>query len=77
MSEDWFLSLAPHGWDEWDFTQSLGPTRAAAALTDHFNSFITEADIEKMFQNGINHLRFINSSTSQSGLLILTILWLV
>lgn len=35
----------------------LGQERGKAALEEHFNTWITESDIETMFQYGINHLR--------------------
>jgi hypothetical protein len=41
MDEDWFTQTAGENvWDEWGFTQTLG-ANAAAALTDHWNSFIS------------------------------------
>ncbi|KAK4702196.1 hypothetical protein P7C70_g4030, partial [Phenoliferia sp. Uapishka_3] len=57
MDEDWFISVAgANSWDQWDFTQNLGD-KAAAALDDHYSSWVTEADIEVMFQHGVNQLR--------------------
>ncbi|KAM0756218.1 glycoside hydrolase [Meredithblackwellia eburnea MCA 4105] len=57
MDEDWFIGLAGEdAWDEWDFSQNLG-ANATAALQAHYNSWITEADIELMHTNGINQLR--------------------
>ncbi|GAA6003866.1 hypothetical protein JCM10207_006441 [Rhodosporidiobolus poonsookiae] len=43
--------------DEWSFCEVLGQDRAKEALTEHFNNFITEDDIETLYQHGINQLR--------------------
>jgi glucan 1,3-beta-glucosidase len=43
--------------DEWAFCEVLGQDRAKAALTDHFNNFVTEDDIQALYEHGINHLR--------------------
>lgn len=45
-----------NAWDEWDFTTVLG-SGAVAALQTHYSSWITEADFEIMYQNGMNHVR--------------------
>ncbi|GAA5874802.1 hypothetical protein JCM3774_003445 [Rhodotorula dairenensis] len=43
--------------DEWGFMEVLGQERGRTALIEHFDTWVTEADIEEMFQYGINHLR--------------------
>jgi len=57
MNEDWFIEKAgPNAWDEFHFTSSVG-ANASAVLQEHWNSWITEADIEDLYQSGFNHLR--------------------
>lgn len=57
MSEDWFVATAgANAWDEWSFCTSLGAS-AASALQDHWNTWITESDIQTLFTAGINSVR--------------------
>ncbi|KAH8922501.1 glycoside hydrolase family 5 protein [Atractiella rhizophila] len=58
MNEDWIIEKAgADAWDEWTFTSILGKDAALPILQDHWNTWITEDDIEFMHQSGINHLR--------------------
>ena len=58
MDEDWFTSTAGgDAWDEWDFSNSLGPAKAKAALEDHWNTWIVESDLDTLASVGINHIR--------------------
>ncbi|CDR45229.1 hypothetical protein NBRC10512_002929 [Rhodotorula toruloides] len=65
MAPDWFnntVNAVKPGagattMDEWGFCQVLGQDGAKAALTDHFNTWVTEDDIQTMFEYGINQLR--------------------
>ncbi|GAA5823296.1 hypothetical protein JCM11251_007558 [Rhodosporidiobolus azoricus] len=43
--------------DEWSFTEILGQDRAKEALVEHFNNFVTEEDIQTMYEHGINQIR--------------------
>ncbi|GAA5993053.1 hypothetical protein JCM10908_003080 [Rhodotorula pacifica] len=43
--------------DEWTFMEVLGQDRGRTALVEHWNTWVTEADIQQMFDYGINHLR--------------------
>ncbi|GAA5938853.1 glycoside hydrolase family 5 protein [Sporobolomyces koalae] len=43
--------------DEWSFCQLLGQDKCEEALVQHFDTFVTESDIETLHQNGINQLR--------------------
>ncbi|PWN93012.1 glycoside hydrolase, partial [Acaromyces ingoldii] len=58
MDEDWMTSTGgDDAWDEWTFTQNLGADKAKAALTDHWNSWVTEAEIDTLKSVGINTVR--------------------
>ncbi|CBQ71377.1 related to Glucan 1,3-beta-glucosidase precursor [Sporisorium reilianum SRZ2] len=55
--EDWMVQQGgANAWDEWTFTQNLG-SRAASVLTDHQNSWVTEADMDTFQNTGINIVR--------------------
>lgn len=57
MAEDWFVQKAgPNAWDEWDFTTALG-SNATNVLEEHWSTWITEADVERAYQAGINTFR--------------------
>ncbi|OAV97192.1 hypothetical protein PTTG_05391 [Puccinia triticina 1-1 BBBD Race 1] len=57
MAEDWFVQNAgPNSWDEWSFTIAKGD-KAAQTLEEHWATWVTEDDIEKLYQAGINTLR--------------------
>ncbi|GAA5894432.1 hypothetical protein JCM6882_004819 [Rhodosporidiobolus microsporus] len=43
--------------DEWSFCEILGQDRAKAALEEHFNNFVTEDDVQLLYEHGINQLR--------------------
>jgi len=58
MNEDWITGLAGDNvWDEWSFTEILGPTKALSALKDHWNSWVQESDIDTLHSIGINSVR--------------------
>ncbi|KAL7009614.1 hypothetical protein EMMF5_000522 [Cystobasidiomycetes sp. EMM_F5] len=58
MDEQWFIDSSgnPEARDEWTWSQSLGD-RKAAVLKQHWDSWITEADIKFIADHGFNHLR--------------------
>lgn len=57
MREDWFVEKAgPNAWDEWSFTLAQG-ANASAVLEEHWSTWVTEDDIEKVYEAGINTLR--------------------
>jgi glucan 1,3-beta-glucosidase len=43
--------------DEWSLTQILGKDEAKARLTDHWDSFITQDDFNRIADAGLNHVR--------------------
>ncbi|GAA5885766.1 hypothetical protein JCM16303_006055 [Sporobolomyces ruberrimus] len=43
--------------DEWSFCSLLGPDKCEEALVKHFDTFVTESDIQTLHENGINQLR--------------------
>lgn len=58
MNEDWFVATGgPNVYDEYHFSLALGPTAGAKALQAHFNSWITEDDVQQMYLAGINQIR--------------------
>lgn len=57
MEEDWFVEKAgPNSWDEWTFTLAQGAD-APRTLEEHWSTWITEADVERAYQAGLNHFR--------------------
>ncbi|TKY87566.1 hypothetical protein EX895_003580 [Sporisorium graminicola] len=55
--EDWMVEQGgDDAWDEWSFTQNLG-SKAASVLTDHQNSWVTEADMDTLQNTGVNLVR--------------------
>jgi len=45
------------GTGEWGFCQQLGQTRASQALKGHWDTWVTQSDLQKLAANGITHLR--------------------
>jgi glucan 1,3-beta-glucosidase len=43
--------------DEWTLTQQLGKDAAKSKLQQHWDSWITQADFNKMASAGLNHVR--------------------
>ena len=43
--------------DEWTLCDTLGKDAAKERLSQHWNSFITEADFQQIAQAGLNHVR--------------------
>lgn len=43
--------------DEWHIGKDVSKSKATKILTNHFNSFITEADFAKIASLGLNHIR--------------------
>ncbi|KZT57888.1 glycoside hydrolase family 5 protein [Calocera cornea HHB12733] len=57
MTEDWFVGASsPDAYDEWTFSNITG-SRAAGLLQAHWDSWVTEDDIERVYQAGVNTLR--------------------
>lgn len=59
MNEPWFNATADNNAsvvDEWTLMQHLGEN-ALSVMTEHWSTWVTEADIESAHQAGINHLR--------------------
>ncbi|PWN43712.1 glycoside hydrolase [Ceraceosorus guamensis] len=57
LDEDWFTQTAgDNAYDEWDFSQSLG-NKALSTLQDHWNTWVTEAEIDTLVAAGINTFR--------------------
>ncbi|GAA5897167.1 uncharacterized protein JCM6883_006602 [Sporobolomyces salmoneus] len=65
MIPDWFNSTVnavvpnsgPTTLDEWTFCSVLGQEKCEEALVQHFETFVTESDIQTLYENGINQLR--------------------
>lgn len=58
VDEDWFTQTGgDDAWDEYSFTKNLGPDKAKSALTDHWNSWVQESDIDTLKSVGINSIR--------------------
>lgn len=56
-SEDWFTATSsPDSWDEWTFTQTVG-ANASNVLQDHWNSWLTDDDLDNLKKGGVNTLR--------------------
>jgi glucan 1,3-beta-glucosidase len=55
MDSTIFDTYAPNAQDEWNFC--LEASNPAQALTDHWNSWVTEADFQKLASVGANHVR--------------------
>jgi aryl-phospho-beta-D-glucosidase BglC (GH1 family) len=56
--QDWFIENAgADSWDEWDFTATLGQEKSLEVLSQHWDTWITEDDMDVMFNHGINHIR--------------------
>ncbi|GAA5859030.1 hypothetical protein JCM8547_003974 [Rhodosporidiobolus lusitaniae] len=43
--------------DEWGLCEVLGQEACKEALTEHMNNFVTEDDIQSLYEHGINHIR--------------------
>ncbi|OBZ87449.1 putative glucan 1,3-beta-glucosidase D [Choanephora cucurbitarum] len=52
-----FDQFSPSAVDEWHLCQALGPEEAKRQLTNHYNTFITEADFKRIAEMGFNHVR--------------------
>ncbi|GAA5952112.1 hypothetical protein JCM3765_005198 [Sporobolomyces pararoseus] len=65
MVPDWFNDTVnavqpnsgPTTLDEWSFCSVLGQEKCEEALVQHFDTFVTEQDIQTLYENGINQLR--------------------
>lgn len=58
MNEDWMVQTAgADAWDEWTFIENLGNEKALAALQDHWNTWVTEDDLDLMQSAGFNTIR--------------------
>lgn len=57
MNQDWWVQLGVNSSvDEWTFTEALGD-QAEEVLAEHWNTWVTEDDIELAFQHGVNMIR--------------------
>ncbi|KZO96716.1 glycoside hydrolase family 5 protein [Calocera viscosa TUFC12733] len=57
MTEDWFVGAAgPDAYDEWTFTNFTGGA-APGLLQAHWDSWVSEDDIERVYQAGVNTIR--------------------
>ncbi|PWN23703.1 glycoside hydrolase [Microstroma glucosiphilum] len=57
MDEDWMVQTGgSDAWDEWTLTENLG-SDAASVLTEHWNSWITEEELDTFKSAGMNHVR--------------------
>lgn len=55
--EDWMVQEGgPNAWDEYRFTQALG-NRAQSVIQQHQNTWVTEADMDRLENAGINLIR--------------------
>jgi len=45
------------GVGEWGFTQKLGKARAATVLKQHWDTWVSQSDLQKLASHGITHLR--------------------
>ncbi|GAB5593113.1 hypothetical protein Unana1_08013 [Umbelopsis nana] len=55
MDSTIFDTYAPNAQDEWNFC--LDASNPAQALTDHWNSWVTESDFQTLASVGANHVR--------------------
>lgn len=58
MDEDWIRSIAgDDAWDEWSFIEILGKDKALTELQNHWNTWVTESDLDTMQSAGFNTIR--------------------
>jgi glucan 1,3-beta-glucosidase len=57
MDDDLFATNAGAAKDHWNFDLTLGTSKGATVLTQHFNKWLTEDDVQTLATFGINHLR--------------------
>lgn len=57
MSANWFDNIAPKATDMWGLLLELGEDRAREVLASHYDTWITEEDIQVMAAANLNHLR--------------------
>lgn len=43
--------------DEYTYTQALGSAEASSRLNNHWNTWITQDDINEIAKDGLNHVR--------------------
>lgn len=57
LIEDWMVQEGgADAWDEWTFTENLG-SKAASVLQSHYNSWVTESDMDTLQNAGVNVIR--------------------
>lgn len=57
MDEDWFTKYSnPDDWDEWSLVQTLGDDKAYQVLDNHFDSFVSEDQVQKLSKHAINQV---------------------
>ena len=60
MQEDWMVEYGGQtAVDEWTFSQNLGKENASAVLSQHWQTWITNNDIQTIAQSGFNHVRIV------------------
>ncbi|CAO1619316.1 unnamed protein product [Parajaminaea phylloscopi] len=58
MNEDWMVNNGgADAWDEWSLIENLGKTKALAALKAHWDSWVTEEELDLMQSAGFNTIR--------------------
>ena len=64
MHEDWLVGIAGNdAQDEWSFSLAVGDQQKLQdTLTQHWLTWITENDIQIMYEQGINHVSFVRVS---------------
>lgn len=58
LLEDWMVQEGgPNAWDEYRFTQNLGSSNASSILQNHYNTWVTESDMDNIMNSGVNLVR--------------------
>lgn len=58
MNEDWMVQTGgDDAWDEWSFIENLGADAALTALQAHWDSWVSEAELDTMQSAGFNTIR--------------------
>jgi glucan 1,3-beta-glucosidase len=64
MSEKLFADNAPNAVDDYTFSQTLGD-KAAAVLKPYWESWVTDADIDRIAASGANMIRIATGECSR------------
>lgn len=58
MDEDWMRSVGgDNAWDEWSLINILGKDKALTVLKEHWDSWVSEAELDTMKDAGFNTIR--------------------